>query len=524
VLILLGVFFVSFASAVIPDDCPATLDMVAYWRFEDDVLDSYGSHDGGVWSGDEFYGPAKVGEGASFSGVSMITASSIPPSYFTSSFTTEMWVLGSGSDSSLFKKGGYEIEWDKVSPTTAKINVTIGGVEIESDPFPSAVPHHVAVVWDSSGSLLSLYIDGIEHSNTSLSSAGTVTGDLVIGDGFTGLIDELAIYESDLTESIINAHMNLGNAGKDYCDASGAGGTSRTEAVFNIQGCSFDLPGGGTVSVSKGQCSADRNYYCSEDKEVLATLDWGLGCAMGDKDYAKDSNANFCCPSGGDEVYFCNDSRSSEDLFKCDVLTENCFDQDTKSTCNAIGCIWLEENEVGDQCVPRVDEDCGYYQDEQSCHDDNWSLGTTGIGTELCGTTMECNGMVFSVPENECSCKWYPFAPEGQKCQVKLVGVQMFYAPDGTPNRFECSNVFKLEECIDGVQKVNWTSNSTVIAGFNGASAVPFDCLEALDCVGGAKERSCGEPLIKLPGFSLFAFFASLFFVGMYYIKKLKIS
>ena len=45
-LILLGVFFVSFAGAAIPGDCEGS--MIAYWQFENDVLDIYGNHDGGV--------------------------------------------------------------------------------------------------------------------------------------------------------------------------------------------------------------------------------------------------------------------------------------------------------------------------------------------------------------------------------------------------------------------------------------------------------------------------------------------
>jgi len=149
---LLGVLFVSFAGAVIPDDCPTTLDMVAYWQFDDNVLDSYADHDGGVWSGDELYGTLKVNKSAGFTSGDMITVPNVDASYFTSSFTTEMWVRGSGMGATgLFKKGGYEIEWVFDTPPTALINVTINDVSIISDSFPSADPHHVALCFGECG-------------------------------------------------------------------------------------------------------------------------------------------------------------------------------------------------------------------------------------------------------------------------------------------------------------------------------------------------------------------------------------
>ena len=47
--------------------------------------------------------------------------------------------------------------------------------------------------------------------------------------------------------------------------------------------------------------------------------------------------------------------------------------------------------------------------------------------------------------------------------------------------------------------------------GYGFDNGVPEECLEAFGCNDGASVRFCGEPTIKLPGFSLFALFISLF-------------
>jgi hypothetical protein len=517
VLILLGVFFVSFASAVIPGDCDNDGNMVAYWQFGNDVLDSYSSYDLGYWTGTANYGVSMVGNGLSFSGTEIVTIPNVPASAFTSAFTTEMWIdVGSFSAASFFKKGNYEIGWVDLGSTTGLVSVVIGGVAINSSAISSSSPHHVAVVWDSSASNLILYVDGTVENNAVLASAGTVSGNLIVGEGFVGLIDELAIYSSDLSGGVVALHHALGVVAKDYCDVSGTGGSSSTKTVFNIRGCNFDIGGGNTFGVASGMCSGspyDGEFFCSDDQEAFVTNEWGLGCAMGDSSYDVNNNNDFCCPVGN----FCNESEAGG-TFRCDRRSENCFDQGTEAECNTIGCIWLDVEGI---CVDGVrDYDCGYYDTEADCNTDEWNLGKVGIGTELCGTTIECNGETFSVPEADCSCAWFASAPLGQECQVSLVGVQMFYDPAASPDKFACSNIYSLGTCTDGEQNVTWSSNSSVVSGFGGASAVPVDCLDALNCNGGEGTRFCGEPIIKLPGFSLFAFFASLFIVGMFYFVK----
>ena len=136
----------------------------------------------------------------------------------------------------------------------------------------------------------------------------------------------------------------------------------------------------------------------------------------------------------------------------------------------------------------------------------------------FCGKSIICNGEVFTIPYSDCECEWYPITPEGQNCQVKLVGVQFRYII--TQDIFECSNAYELGVCDEGFQDVQWFSTSSIIDGFEGLSAVPEDCLVALGCDSGSSTRACGEPIIKLPVFGLFALFASLVIIGLCYSLK----
>lgn len=290
---------------------------------------------------------------------------------------------------------------------------------------------------------------------------------------------------------------------------AGAGDSSETQTDFNIRGCTFNFEGE-LIGVVAGECSkgdADGQFYCDEDRYPWVTTEAGLGCSLGKNSYTLGDA--FCCPSG----MFCNETGEGE--FKCDRRTENCFDMTTKSDCESVGCVWFD-----DKCVDGVrDYGCEIYDNEIDCETDVWNLGQVGVGTGLCGEFIECNdGTVYSISEENCSCAWHDYAPEGKKCQVELVGVQTFYGPDETQDIFSCSNVYDLGECIDGKQDVIWYSTSSVMQGFDTLGGIiPEDCLDALGCNDGKTTRGCGEPIIKLSGFSLFAIFVSLFIIGIYY-------
>jgi len=289
---------------------------------------------------------------------------------------------------------------------------------------------------------------------------------------------------------------------------SANGHSSSTATDFNIGGCNFNFKGE-IISVTTGTCStgeASGKFFCDNNYVGWVTTDSGLGCSRGQTSYTLGDGS--CCPPG----MFCNETGTEQ--FQCVRDTENCIDQLNKGDCEAIDCMWL--NTTG-KCVDGPgDLSCGYYDTDASCIADVYDLGKNGIGTNLCGTITECQGETYSIPKNGCSCEWYPLAPTGKECQVKLIGVQTFY--NATPNKFECSNSYSLGDCVDGKQNVSWTSSSSVINGSWGS--VPEDCLDAFNCNGGESERRCGGPIIKLPGFSLFSLFASLGIIGLYFFLR----
>lgn len=286
-------------------------------------------------------------------------------------------------------------------------------------------------------------------------------------------------------------------------------GESETVTNFNIGGCIFDFEDG-TVGVAVGECSTSPlgRFYCDDDKYGWITTDVGLGCSMGQTSYVRGSGS--CCPSD----YSCDEIESGE--FQCVRRTESCNIHEDSGECAAADCIWLDL--VG-ACVSGVEDiSCGYYNTETLCNNDEFNLGQIGVGTELAGGYIECDGEIYSIPVENYKCKWYEGDTLDKQCRITYSAVQAGWGGTGTQNIFSCSNVYELGECIEGSQSVTWFSNSTVESGFIGD--IPEECLEAFNCNGGEDERFCGEPVIKMPGFSLFAFFASLSIIGMYYLRK----
>jgi hypothetical protein len=287
---------------------------------------------------------------------------------------------------------------------------------------------------------------------------------------------------------------------------------SSSETDFSIDGCDFIFEGV-SDDIYPGECSsgvAQGYFFCQAGTPTYLwkTREEGLGCSMGSTSYVMGDED--CCPAGT----FCNVTDSG--LFRCDRRLENCEDQRSEGDCKNNGCSWMD---ITSECVdnPR-DYDCGYYNSNTTCEADRWDLGSTGVGTEICGSFIECNGERFTVPRSSCGCGWFPDAPEGDKCQFNVTATQTQYM--GTPDRFSCSNVYELGECIGGERNVSWYSSNETISGFTSTGGViPEVCLDALGCNGGETSQFCGEEIIKLPGISFFSLFASLVIIGFYYFR-----
>ncbi|MFH0711826.1 MAG: hypothetical protein V1889_01840, partial [archaeon] len=294
-------------------------------------------------------------------------------------------------------------------------------------------------------------------------------------------------------------HYSISDIGKDYCDASGVGGASTTKSDFNIAGCS--LPTGGGLAIDT--CSRreiDGEYFCDSDITLWVTREVGYGCSLGSTTY--NPGDPFCCPAG----MFCN---ATGGAFKCDYRLEQCYNQTNEADCKAIGCVWLSEEGI---CADGTrDYGCSLYDNSAECLADVWNLGRTGIGTEFCGSYIDCAGTSYTIPYESCGCVW---DADDDECELYMEVSETFYDNESLKKWFSCSKYYDIGECVEGEQDVSWTADSVLYNGF------PEICLDVMGCSNGSSMRMCGEPVVKLPGFSLFAFFASVVVVGLYYYRR----
>jgi len=255
------------------------------------------------------------------------------------------------------------------------------------------------------------------------------------------------------------------------------------------------------------ECSADGYIYYASDSTPLDTFVPGVGCSRGESSYTSGSALGPCCPVG----YDCKGTSPGSEQFECVLSVVTCDKEMDEEEC--------ESEEVDgyyydDDCIcVRSDVGCDIYKDNDSCSDDSMRLGSRGLGSEDCVTTViECNGTTFIV--GDCSCVW----DSGEEsCLLGENVVQAQYATGSIPNGFSCLKSSETGDCIDGLQDVIWTTKTERVSGFD---EVPEDCLNASGCVGGPSTYSCGEPLIKLPGFSLFSLFFSFGIVMLFYFFR----
>jgi len=284
-----------------------------------------------------------------------------------------------------------------------------------------------------------------------------------------------------------------------------ASGDSSTTAHFSISGC--ELEG---ITLSAGSCSSSGNYYCGKVNgkyKLYNTLNDNLGCSKGVN--VIPSVNQQCCPKGG---YLCGKNKNlntGQDEITCSQRTESCVSQSTENDCAKNGCSWIN----GDCVANPKDYSCSIYKTGGACTDDNFSLGQIGVGTSVCGTSFTVNGSLSSI--SNCHCGW-----TGSECRIDY-NVSCFVCPTaGGGDKFSCSKGFNIGNCTKGVQLVKWDAIVKVVSGYNGG--VPQTAKEKSGCVSNAAgtERDCGSPIVKLPGFGLFALLSSIGIVGLYYFFR----
>ena len=222
--------------------------MVSYWRFDDGTAaDSVGSHGGSLW-GPPIPSPGRVGQALSFDGNDYIEILYSPGLLLQNEIAMEAWVYWGGaspqtiiSNKKLINQNfglsiGYG-EASRLSMIVYKDRSGYGSTYTSWDYVPSNEWTHVAgtYVYGDYGSA-HLYINGQEVSSGWREQQGPgpngVHSDVRIGieesdtgsftRPFSGLIDEVGLYNQALTAEEILVHYNNGLSGAGYCEVTPA--------------------------------------------------------------------------------------------------------------------------------------------------------------------------------------------------------------------------------------------------------------------------------------------------------------
>lgn len=154
----------------------------------------------------------------------------------TTDFTVEFWLEVPGAwagDPSLVSSkdwnSGTNAGWNiALSNTGAGIDVNVGDgtnrADIDAGEVNDAAWHHIAVVFDRDAAV-TLYVDGREVQNATMSSVGNVNNGLNIGIGqdgtgsygslFRGRLDEVRLWSDVRSQTEIRRNMHLNMSGSE---------------------------------------------------------------------------------------------------------------------------------------------------------------------------------------------------------------------------------------------------------------------------------------------------------------------
>jgi len=175
------------------------------------------------------------------------------------SFTVEGWVNAStqASFGNVFLRFGYDANGGLVSYSLSQANgswmANVGdGVTQVELVGPTVEPnswHHLALViqrnaqvftnleFQTSGSVAILYYDGLEATRTDISRLGSINPsgfDARMGDGFQGSVDEVTLYNTDLTPETISQIFTAQSMGKGKADSDQDGCSNCRDSACNV--------------------------------------------------------------------------------------------------------------------------------------------------------------------------------------------------------------------------------------------------------------------------------------------------
>jgi len=270
---------------------------------------------------------------------------------------------------------------------------------------------------------------------------------------------------------------------------------------FLVDGCTGD-----GVDLAVGECSRDGGSFCAGNNDMQDTVQVEDACDFGDVDglnYTQGIGTPQCCPSG----YLCDENGD----MKCGQRLIACSGYTDVSSCELDACFWIDDGGTGLCVNTPLDFSCSAYQTQDECTEDFSNLGRIGFGTEVAGDYfVDSAGDGFVAPRGSFDCFW----DIGEnRCELKYdVSVDISLNANPSPE-FTCYKNFSAGFCNEGSQEISWNATYGAYVDSNGLVA-------ASECTNGNDIRSCGDPVFRLPGFSLFALLASIAIIGLFYFFR----
>lgn len=226
-----ALFLVTFVAAPLAAQCtPPPAGLVSWWPAEGVATDITGGNDGTLM-GATVFTAGMVGQAFKFGGATNDAVSVGPASNLQlQSFTVEGWVsrastLKSGLSSpngsaAIFAFGTNGYDFGMLDDG----RMFLSKVDVDNVPSTNATVtdlnfHHIAVT--VSEPTVIFYVDGVGEIAPDYNTVFSFTTNAAIGargDNFTGaflgVIDELSVYNRDLTSDEIQAIVAAGSAGK----------------------------------------------------------------------------------------------------------------------------------------------------------------------------------------------------------------------------------------------------------------------------------------------------------------------
>jgi hypothetical protein len=205
-----------------------TPGLVALWKFDETstaspAADSSGNGNVGTYETGTSLVPGKFGNAVALDGTNGFVDFPTSTNFDLTSLTLEFWMMFDGSDINYMMpvtrgvNNPWTVQMNPVTDPRAKRNVRwiVGNSQIDTlANISTSVWHHVAIT--QQGTSAAVFIDGILAAQGAVNTIPVPsTQDILVGkrsDGynFSGVIDDVALFNSPLTQNQIANHMQNG--------------------------------------------------------------------------------------------------------------------------------------------------------------------------------------------------------------------------------------------------------------------------------------------------------------------------